>query len=66
MPPGTPSGRTFRVKGRGVPAGKKSAAGDLLVTVEVAVPDKLTDEQRAAVEALAKVVDPPARDVLGV
>jgi molecular chaperone DnaJ len=66
VPPGTPSGRTFRVKGRGVPAGKKSATGDLLVTVEVAVPDKLTDEQRAAIEALAEVVDPPTRDVLGV
>jgi molecular chaperone DnaJ len=64
--PGTPSGRTFRVKGRGVPAGKKSASGDLLVTVQVAVPDSLTDEQRAAVEALAEVVDPPARDTLGV
>ena len=34
--PGTPSGRTLRVRGRGVPA--KSGTGDLLVTVEVAVP----------------------------
>jgi molecular chaperone DnaJ len=66
VPAGTPSGRTFRVKGRGVPAGKKSTTGDLLVTVEVAVPDTLTDEQRAAVEALAAVVEPPTRDVLGV
>jgi molecular chaperone DnaJ len=66
VPAGTPSGRTFRVKGRGVPAGRKSTTGDLLVTVEVAVPDELTDEQRAAVEALAQVVDPPARDALGV
>jgi molecular chaperone DnaJ len=66
VPAGTPSGRTFRVKGRGVPAGKKSATGDLLVTTEVAVPEKLTDEQRAAVEALAQVVEPPARDALGV
>jgi molecular chaperone DnaJ len=66
VPPGTPSGRTFRVKGRGVPAGKKGATGDLLVTVEVAVPASLTDEQRAAVEALAAVIDPPARDALGV
>ena len=38
VPAGTPSGRTFRVKGRGVPAGRKNATGDLLVTVEVAVP----------------------------
>jgi len=66
IPAGTPSGRTFRVKGRGVPAGKKAAAGDLLVTVEVDVPAELTDEQRAAVEALAQVIAPPSRDVLGV
>ena len=66
VPAGTPSGRTFRVKGRGVPAGKKTTTGDLLVTVEVAVPDSLTDDQRAAVEALAEVVEPPARDALGV
>ena len=65
VPPGTPSGRTFRVKGRGVPGGKKTHAGDLLVTVEVAVPEELTDEQRAAVEALAEVVEPPSRDVTG-
>jgi molecular chaperone DnaJ len=66
VPAGTPSGRTFRVKGRGVPAGKKSTTGDLLVTVEIQVPETLTDDQRAAVEALAKVVEPPARDALGV
>ena len=66
VPAGTPSGRTFRVKGRGVPGGKKTATGDLLVTVEVAVPDELTDEQRAAVEELAKVIEPPSRAALGV
>jgi molecular chaperone DnaJ len=66
VPAGTPTGRTFRVKGRGVPSGKKSATGDLLVTVEVSVPAVLTDDQRAAVEALAKVIEPPTRDALGV
>ena len=64
IPAGTPSGRTFRVKGQGVPGGKKSPAGDLLVTIEVAVPAVLTDEQRAAVEALAQVIEPPDRDGL--
>lgn len=63
IPPGTPTGRTFRVKGRGVPAGRKGSSGDLLVTVAVDVPDTLTDEQRAAVEALASVIEPPARQV---
>ena len=47
IPAGTPTGKTFRVRGRG------SAGGDLLVTVEVAVPATLSDEERAAVEALA-------------
>lgn len=53
VPPGTPSGRTFRVRGRGVPAAGGAPAGDLLVTVEVAVPPTLTPDQRRAVEALA-------------
>jgi molecular chaperone DnaJ len=66
VPAGTPSGRTFRVKGRGVPGGKKSATGDLLVSVEVAVPAELSEEQRAAVEELAAVIDPPSRAGLGV
>lgn len=48
---GTPSGQTLRVRGRGVP--RKAGAGDLLVTVEVAVPKKLNGEARAALEAYA-------------
>ncbi|HET9608488.1 MAG TPA: molecular chaperone DnaJ [Acidimicrobiales bacterium] len=51
IPAGTRSGRTLRVKGKGVPGRKKT--GDLLVTVEVAVPQKLSDDERKAVEALA-------------
>jgi molecular chaperone DnaJ len=57
VPPGTRSGRTFRVKGRGVVDADTSkgggGAGDLLVTVEVAVPTKLSPAQREAIEALA-------------
>ena len=50
IPAGTPSGRTFRVRGKGAqkPDGSK---GDLLVTVEVQVPAVLNAEARAAVEA---------------
>jgi molecular chaperone DnaJ len=51
VPPGTSSGRTLRVRGRGVPG--KGRAGDLLVTLEVAVPVRLTAAQRKALEALA-------------
>ncbi len=51
VPAGTRSGRTFRIKDRGVPTAK--GAGDLLATVEVAVPTKLSSAERKAVEALA-------------
>jgi len=54
IPPGTPNGRTFRVRGKGL-AGKDgrgvARTGDLLVTVEVHVPATLNAEARAAVEA---------------
>ena len=53
VPPGTASGTTLRVRGRGVPASGTKRAGDLLVTVQVDVPRHLTDAQRAAVEQLA-------------
>ncbi len=49
IPAGTTTGRTFRVKGRGL-AGK-GGAGDLLVTVEVAVPHKVDGAAKQALEA---------------
>lgn len=58
VPPGTTTGRTFRVKGRGVP---KKAPGDLLVTVEVAVPQSLSAEARQHLEAYASVADDDPR-----
>ena len=62
LPAGTPSGRTFRVSGHGVPT--RRGQGDLLVTVEVEVPTDLTDRQREAVEALAEVAEGSPRDGL--
>ena len=52
VPPGTSSGRTFRVTGKGVATAE--GAGDLLVTVEVTVPDHLSDEARALLEQLRR------------
>ena len=62
VPAGTSSGRTFRVKGKGVPV--KGGAGDLLVTVEVDVPKDLTPEQRAALEAYASIAPRDPREHL--
>lgn len=64
IPAGTPSGKVFRVKGRGVST--KKITGDLLVNVHVSVPSHLTDEQRQAVEALAEKLPAPTREHLGV
>lgn len=64
LAPGTTTGRTFRVKGRGIKTGNKT--GDLLVTVEVAVPQKLSSAERKAVEALAAAATESPRDHLGV
>ena len=55
IPPGTKSGTTFRVKGRGVVTQK--VTGDLLVTLEIAVPSDLTPKEREALEALSEVTD---------
>ncbi|HZB50249.1 MAG TPA: molecular chaperone DnaJ [Mycobacteriales bacterium] len=52
IPAGTASGRTFRVRGRGV-AKRSGAGGDLLVTVEIAVPRNLSAEAREALEKYA-------------
>ncbi|MHA6797120.1 molecular chaperone DnaJ [Pseudonocardia bannensis] len=66
VPPGTASGRTLRVRGRGVQR-RNGKTGDLLVTVEVAVPARLDDAATEALQAYAdatKSFDPRA-ELLG-
>jgi molecular chaperone DnaJ len=50
VPAGTTSGRTFRVRGKGV-SRRDGTHGDLLVSVDVAVPQKLDGKARQALEA---------------
>ncbi len=54
IPAGTQTNAVLRVRGRGVPADGGRSAGDLLVTVQVAVPKEMSDETRAAIETLAE------------
>jgi molecular chaperone DnaJ len=49
--PGTQPGSKHRVRGKGVATPKHT--GDLIVTVDVAIPTELNDAQRAALEAFA-------------
>ncbi len=58
IPAGTPNGRTFRIRGRGVTksTGEK---GDLLAAVDVQVPGHLPDEARSALQAYAEAAREP-------
>ena len=59
--PGTPSGRTLRVKGRGVKKG--SHTGDLMITIDVRVPQRVEGAAKKAIEEFAnatKDFDPRA------
>lgn len=63
VPAGTPSGKTFRVRGRGVTP-ERGRAGDLLVTVQVAVPSKISKEEKRILEELAERSDGDVRSHL--
>lgn len=47
VPPGTQNGSVFRLRGKGVPNGRRGAAGDQRVTVRVEIPRDLGETQRA-------------------
>jgi molecular chaperone DnaJ len=60
--PGTQTQSRHRVRGKGIKTKRKT--GDLIVTVNVQVPDDLTDEQRTAIEQLAAATTVNPRDSL--
>ncbi|MGB3329600.1 MAG: molecular chaperone DnaJ [Thermomicrobiales bacterium] len=53
IPSGTQSGQQFRLRGKGVPDLRGGDRGDQIVTIQVVVPKKLTEEQRDLFESLA-------------
>ena len=55
IPTGTPNGRTFRVRGKGV-SRRDGTKGDLLVTVDVVVPESLSAEAREALDSYAQAI----------
>jgi molecular chaperone DnaJ len=52
IPAGTQSGKTLRVRGKGAPQ-PRGGTGDLLVTVEVQVPTRLSKQERESLEKFA-------------
>jgi molecular chaperone DnaJ len=66
IPAGTPNGRTFRVRGKGVRRKSDGLNGDLLVTVDVQVPAQLNDKARAALQSFREATagEDPRSDLL--
>lgn len=54
--PGTPNGRTLKVKGRGAPHSKGRSHGDLLVTLDVEVPKRLPQNAKDALRSYADLM----------
>jgi DnaJ-class molecular chaperone len=59
IPAGTQNGRTFRLKGQGMPQFKGDGFGDLRVKVRVVLPTNLSDEATAAAQRFLDLVDQP-------
>jgi molecular chaperone DnaJ len=64
VPAGTPTGKTFRLKGKGAP--KRGGHGDLLVTAHVEVPQKLSKPEKELLKQLSEVEKDSPRRRLGV
>jgi molecular chaperone DnaJ len=55
IPPGTQSGKIFRLKGKGIPDVHGRGTGDELVRVIVEIPSRLTSEQKRLIEEFARL-----------
>jgi molecular chaperone DnaJ len=65
VPAGTQSGKTVKVRGRGIDTGK-GGRGDLLVTFDVVVPKKVGGAAKKAIEDLGNALTENPREHLGV
>jgi len=69
IPSGSQTGRVMRLRGRGLPARGKDAAGDLLYELKVLAPTDMTDEERKLMQEFAerrqkRVVPDPRADLM--
>lgn len=58
VPPGTPSGQIFRLKGKGFATVEGAGTGDLLVRVVIDVPRELSEEQRDLLKKFSATLKP--------
>ena len=66
LPAGTQTGTTFRLRDKGIPQLRGRGRGDQLVTIQIKTPQKLTAEQKEALEAYAAAMgEAPGKDGKG-
>ncbi len=54
VPAGVQSGQSLRLRGKGFPGAKSKQDGDLFVTINIKVPENLTDDERKLFETLSE------------
>ena len=54
LPPGTDSGKKFRLKGKGIPNKKTGIAGDQFAVIKIVVPKKVTNKTKEALQEIEK------------
>ncbi len=55
LPPGTPSGRQFRLHGRGVPSPRTGAPGDLVVEVRIVLPEVVDERSKELLREFGRI-----------
>jgi molecular chaperone DnaJ len=55
MPEGTQTGTIFRLKGKGIPYLRGNGRGDQYIKVEIDVPKRLNEKQKAALKQFAEI-----------
>jgi molecular chaperone DnaJ len=58
IPSGTPNGKLFRLRAKGMPSLRGLGTGDLVVRIVFEVPQRLTAKQRGLLDDLAKILEP--------
>lgn len=57
IPPGTQPDTVLRIRGKGLPLRSRSSRGDILLRIDVQVPEKLSKEEKALYKQLAALTD---------
>lgn len=57
LPPGTDSGKKFRLKGKGIPNKKTGIAGDEFAVIKIVVPKKVSSKAKEALEEIDKAYE---------